>query len=122
MALTWFFEGRPRLSPRTLCPYCRTLACVMQSSESPSDLAPSDMSSHIFRTLDDGQMGLVLADLVMMAHRWDESPHVGQCTLGLITHWIEDVAAVDNQIPCRDEMQPPPPWTQCPRPLTLASI
>jgi hypothetical protein len=75
MALTWFFEGHPRLSPRTLYPYCRTLARVMQSSESPNDLLPSDMSSHILRTLDDGQMGLVLEDLVMMAHRWDESPH-----------------------------------------------
>jgi hypothetical protein len=62
MALTWFFEGRPRLSLRTLCPYCRTLARVMQSSESPSDLAPFDMSSHIFRTLDDGQMGLVFVE------------------------------------------------------------
>jgi hypothetical protein len=96
MALTWFFEGRPRLAPTTLCPYCKNLARVMQSSESPSDLAPSDMSSHILRTLDNGQMGLVLADLVMMAHKWVESPHAGQCTSGLVSHWIEGVVAVES--------------------------
>jgi hypothetical protein len=96
MALTWFFEGRPRLSPRTLCSYCRTLARVMQSSESPSDLAPSEISSHIFRTLDNGQMGMVLTDFVMMTDRRAEIPHAGQRTPGIITHWIEDVAAFDS--------------------------
>jgi hypothetical protein len=88
----------------------------------PSDLAPSNMSSHILETLDDGQMGLVLVDLVTMAHRWAGSPQAWQCTPGLITHRIEDVVAVGSQIPRRDEMRPPPPWTQCPRPLMLASI
>jgi hypothetical protein len=86
MPLTWFFEGRPRFSPRTLFPCCKTLARVMQRKESPNDVTPSNMSSHIFRTLDDGQMGLVLADLVTMAHRWDGSPQAGQCTPGIITH------------------------------------
>jgi hypothetical protein len=81
---------------------------VMQSGESPNDLAPSDMSSHIFRTMDNGHMGLVLTYLVMMAHRWAESPHARKCTPRIISHWIEDVAAVDSQIPCRDEMRPPP--------------
>jgi hypothetical protein len=96
MALTWFFEGRPKLSPRTLCPYYRTSTPVMQRNESPSDLAPLDMTSHIFKTLDDEQMRLVLADLVMMAHKWVESPYAEKCTRGLISHYIEGVAAVDN--------------------------
>jgi hypothetical protein len=122
MALIWFFEGCPRISPRTLCLYCKTLARVMQSNELSSDLPPSDMSSHIFKTLNDGQVGLVLADLVTMAHRWDESPHAGQSNPRLIIHWIEDVAATDNRIPLRDKMQPPLPRMQCPEPLTLASI
>jgi hypothetical protein len=85
MALTWFFEGHPRISPRTLCPYCNILAHVMQSDESPTVLAPSKMGSHIFKTLDNGQMGLVLTDLVMMAHKCTKSPHVGQCTPVLFT-------------------------------------
>jgi hypothetical protein len=86
MALIWFFEGCPRFSSRTLCPYCRTLARVMQSSESRTDLAPFDMISRTFKSLDDGHMGLVLADLAMMAHRWAESPQAGQFTSGIITH------------------------------------
>jgi hypothetical protein len=60
-----------------LCPYCKTLARVMKSSESPNDLTPSHMSSYIFKTLDNGEMGLVLADLVMMTHKWAEIPHAG---------------------------------------------
>jgi hypothetical protein len=43
------------------------LACVMQSSESPSVLTHSDMGSHIFNTLDDGHMGLILTDFSMVA-------------------------------------------------------
>jgi hypothetical protein len=42
-------------------PYCRTLACVMESSESSSDSTPSDSGSHTLGTLDDGHMGLVLS-------------------------------------------------------------
>jgi hypothetical protein len=75
------------------------LGHVMQSNESPCDSTTLDMGSPIFRTLDDGQMGLVLTDLVMMAHKWVEIPHLGQCTPGLITHWIEDVSPIDSWIP-----------------------
>jgi hypothetical protein len=52
-------EGRLGLVPKTLCLYCRTLACVMESSGSSSDSPPSDNGSHILRTMDDGQVGLV---------------------------------------------------------------
>jgi hypothetical protein len=83
-------------------PLCRTLACEMQSSDSPSDLTPSNMISHIFGTLYDGQMDMVLTDMVMMAHRWAEIQHIGQCTPGIITHWIDNVATVDNMILCKD--------------------
>jgi hypothetical protein len=120
--LDMVFEGRPRLSPRTLCPYCKILARVMQSSESLSDLAPPDMGPHIFKTLNDGHIDLVLTDLVIIAHRWAEIPHARQCTLGFITHWIEDVALVEKWIPCRDEIQASPPWMWFPRPLMLAFI
>jgi hypothetical protein len=40
-------EGRSRPFPMTLCPYCRTLACVIKSSESSSDFPPFNMSSHL---------------------------------------------------------------------------
>jgi hypothetical protein len=49
-------------------------------------------------------MGLILTDWVMVAHRWDGSPHVGQCIPGIITHWMEDVASMDSWMPCRDEI------------------
>jgi hypothetical protein len=42
--------------------------CVA-TSESPSDLTHLDSGSHIFRTLDDGYMGLVLIDLIMVAQK-----------------------------------------------------
>jgi hypothetical protein len=74
---------------------------VMQSSELPSDLAHLDSGSHIFRTLDDGWMGLFLTDLVMLAHRWVGIPHVGHYTPGIITHWMEDVTLVDSWMPCK---------------------
>jgi hypothetical protein len=33
-----------------------------------------------------------LTDMVTMAGRWVESPHLGQCTPHLIQHLMEDVA------------------------------
>jgi hypothetical protein len=39
--------------------YYKTLAHVMERSESYSDSIPSYSVSHILGTLDDGQMGLV---------------------------------------------------------------
>jgi hypothetical protein len=57
--LDMVLEGRPGLVPRTLCFYCKTLARVMESSGSSSDSPPLDNGSHILRTLDSGQIGLV---------------------------------------------------------------
>jgi hypothetical protein len=54
-------------------PYCRTLAHVMESSESSSDSTPLDSGSHTLGTLDDGQMGLVLSRLVVMPYTGAES-------------------------------------------------
>jgi hypothetical protein len=45
-------------------PYCRTLAHVMESNESSSDSTPSDSGSHILGTLDNGQMGFFIAQIV----------------------------------------------------------
>jgi len=74
MDLTWFFEGCPSLVPRKLCLYYITLACVMESSGSSGDSPPLDIESHILRTLNDGMMGLVGADSIMMTHIWVGSP------------------------------------------------
>jgi hypothetical protein len=52
-------EGHPRIVPRTLCLYCRTLAHVMERNGSSSDSQPSQIGSHIIRTFDDEYMGLV---------------------------------------------------------------
>jgi len=122
MALTWFFEQCPRLSPRTWFPYCGNLACVMKRSDSSSDFPPSNMRYHILGNLDDRQMGLVWADLVMMAHKWVENTHARNNTSGIIIHPIRDVAVVGNQTPCIDEMQLPPSLTQFPKLLMSPSI
>jgi hypothetical protein len=45
-------------------PLLQDMARVMQSIESPNGLTHSYIGSHIFRTLDDGQMGLILIDMV----------------------------------------------------------
>jgi hypothetical protein len=37
-------------------------------------------------------MSSPLTDMVMMAGRWEEIPHLGQCTPHLIQHLMEDVA------------------------------
>ena len=37
-------------------------------------------------------MGSHLTDIVMMANRWAESPHLGQCTPHLLQHLIKDIA------------------------------
>jgi hypothetical protein len=57
-------------------PLLQDMARVMQSIESPSGLTHSNTGSHIFGTLDDGLMGLILTDmvLVLMAHLCAESP------------------------------------------------
>jgi hypothetical protein len=62
------------LSPRTLCICLQDMARVMQSVESLDGLTHSDTGSHTFWTLDDGQMGLDLIDMVMMAHLWARKP------------------------------------------------
>jgi hypothetical protein len=67
-------------------PLLQDLARVMKSTESTSDLTHSYMGSHIFRTLDDGWMGLILTALVMVAHRWEEIPHPGLYTPEAILH------------------------------------
>jgi hypothetical protein len=73
---------------RDVVPYCRTLARVMESSESSSDSTPSSSGSHTLENLDNGQMGFVLSKLVIMPHTWAESPQSGQSTLELLC--IED--------------------------------
>jgi hypothetical protein len=78
MPLTWFFEGHPKAFTQDVVPLLQDMARVMQSIESPSGSTHSDTSSHIFWTLDDGQMGLILTDIVMMAHLWAGSPYSGQ--------------------------------------------
>jgi hypothetical protein len=55
-------------------PLLQDMARVMQSIESPSGLTHSNIGSHIFWTLDDGQMGLILIDMVMVAQRWARNP------------------------------------------------
>jgi hypothetical protein len=68
LSYTLFFFGWPchgyfrdvlRLYPEHYTFYCSTLACLMQSSGSSSDSPPSNISSHIFGTLNDGHMRLV---------------------------------------------------------------
>jgi hypothetical protein len=46
----------------------------MERSGSSSASPPSNIISHILETLKDGYMGLVGADLFMMAHKWVGSP------------------------------------------------
>jgi hypothetical protein len=79
---------------------------VMQRVESFDGLTYSNMGSHIFWSLDDGQMGLQLRDMVMMAHIWAESPYFGQCTHTLLDPLMEDVALGLGWTPCRDDMYP----------------
>jgi hypothetical protein len=74
MDLTWLFEGHPGIVPRTLCLYCKNLACLMESSGSSSDSAPLDIDSHTLGTLKNRYMGLVRVDSVMMDHIWDGIP------------------------------------------------
>jgi hypothetical protein len=64
-------------------------------------------------------MGLYLLDMVMVAQRWEKSPHPGHYTPEIITHWMEDVALVDGWMTCRDDIHPPPPWTPSFTPWTL---
>jgi len=56
-------------------------------------------------------MGLILIDMVMMAHLWAGSPYSGQCTHTLPTHLMEDVALGLTWKTCRDNVHLPPPWT-----------
>jgi hypothetical protein len=74
-------------------PLLQDMACVMQSIESLDGLTHSDTGSHIFWTLDDGQMGLILTryghDGTLMGRKpilWTVHPHItqpfdgGRCT------------------------------------------
>jgi hypothetical protein len=58
-------------------PLLQDMARVMQSIESPNGLTHSNIGSHIFRTLDDGQMGLILIDMVMVAQDGQKSHTLG---------------------------------------------
>ena len=79
---------------------------MLQSIKLSDGLTHSDIGSHIFWTLDDGSMGLILTDMVMMAHLWTGSPNFGQCTHTLPNHLMEDVALGSDWIACKDEMHP----------------
>jgi hypothetical protein len=83
---------------------------VMQNVESLGGLTYSDIGSHIFWTLDDGMMGLILTDMVMMAHLWAGGPYFGLCTHTLPSH-LMDVAIGLAWTTCKDDVHPPPPWT-----------
>jgi hypothetical protein len=115
MAPTWFFKGRSGLIPETLCLYCRTSAHLMESSGLSSDSPSSNIESHTLGTLNDGHMGLVGVDSIMMAHRWDGSPNahrLGRVPQSLLLTKIKDVATADSQRHGRDEMQLPRALTQ----------
>jgi hypothetical protein len=83
--------------------FMQNIACVMQSIGPLEDLAPSTTSSHTSWNLDDRQMSFYFADIVMPAHRWARSPHLGHCTPKVIRHWMEDVSLAHDWIPSRDE-------------------
>jgi hypothetical protein len=87
-------------------PLLQDMECVMQSIESFDGLTYLDTGSHIFRTLDDGQMGLDLIDMAMMAHLWAGIPYSRQCTHILPSHLMEYVALGLAWTACRDEMHP----------------
>jgi hypothetical protein len=56
-------------------------------------------------------MGFHFADMVMMAGRWAESPHLGQCTHTFIQHLMEDIAPDYAWTPLREVMHDHPTWT-----------
>jgi hypothetical protein len=58
---------------------------VMQN-ESLDGLTYSYTCFDILWTLDDGQTGLHLLDMVVMAHRWARIPYSGHCTLEIVMH------------------------------------
>jgi hypothetical protein len=60
--------------------------------ESFDGLTHSYKISHIFCTLDDGHMGLILRDMVAMTHLWAGSPYFGHYTHTLPIHLMEDIA------------------------------
>jgi hypothetical protein len=66
------------------------------------------MGSHIFKTLYDGQMGLILTDLVMVAHKWEKIPHPRLYTPKAILHWMEGIAQGDDWRTPKDNAQPSP--------------
>ena len=111
--MAWFFEEIHGLVPRTLCLYCRSWARVMESSGSSSDSSPSNIGSHILRTLDDGHMGLGLSRSTRYRTLMGQKPHMlGKVNQGLFTHMMEDVVVEVTQESFRDEKQPSSPWTQ----------
>jgi hypothetical protein len=103
-ALDMVFGGRPCDFTQDVVCFMQDIAHVMQSIGPLDDLAPFDTSSHTSWTLDDGQMSFYFADIVMLAHRWERSPHLGRCTPEVIRHWMEDVALTHDWTPCKDEM------------------
>jgi hypothetical protein len=97
----------PRYQNSTdIVPLLQDMANVVQSIKPFDGLTHSDTNSHIFWTLDFGQRGLILIDMVTMAHLWVGSPYFGQCTHTLPIDLMEDVAPGSARIACRDEMHP----------------
>jgi hypothetical protein len=84
------------------------MARVMQSVEAFDGLTYSNTGSHIFRNLDDGHMGLILIDMVKMAHLWIGNPYFGKCTHILPSHLMEDIALRLASTACIYEMHPLP--------------
>jgi hypothetical protein len=101
-------------------PLLHDMSRVMQSFESPSGLTHSNIGSHIFKTLDDGRIGLILIDMVMVAQRWEGSQHPGLYTPRTIMHWMEDIAQGDDWRTHRDDIHSSTPWMLCSTPWTLA--
>jgi hypothetical protein len=90
-------------------PLLQDMAHVMQSIVAHIESTHSDTSSHTLWTLDDGKMGFILTDMVMMKHLWERIPYYGQCTHTLPNYLMEDIAPSLAWKTYRDDGHPPPP-------------
>ena len=118
MNLTWYFEGHPKISCRTFCLNCRIWDVWCRALSHLVDWQ-TQIQTHIFWTLDDEFMGLILTDMVMMAHLWAGGPCFGLCTHTLPIYLMDYVVLGVAWIACRDDVHPPPPWTPSFTPWTL---
>jgi len=50
-------------------------------------------------------MGMYMLDMVMVAQRWEGSPHPELYTPETIMHWMEDIALGDDWRAHRDDIQ-----------------